>query len=149
MIRRLMALIAVAAAAVTGCTDSGEGETGASPETVLRVVVPDGIIRPEGAECSGGRPYRHVREGAPFTVETGDGTVLAGGDLPVGEAVNADPSIDWEDLERIPTVCIMELAVGDLGDHPEYGLRIADDDPLLFSAADVAAGTPIVLIVGG
>jgi hypothetical protein len=155
MRRRLALLAAVVALAVVGCSDSpaegpdgSDGDADGASGTVLRLVIPDGNIRPEGAECDGARPYRYVHQGVEYSVESGDGAVLVEGELPVGRAENADPSIDWEDLERIPTVCIMELAVGDLPEHPEYGLRIADDDPISFSAEDVAIGTPIVLVVG-
>lgn len=152
MRRRLVLLAAMVGMVVIGCSDTpdespGGGDGGSG--TVLRVVIPDGNIRPEGAECDGARPYRDIHQGVGYSVESGDGTVLVDGELPVGHAENADPSIDWEDLERIPTVCIMELAVGELPEHPEYGLRIADDDPIPFASDDVAQGTPIVLIVGG
>ena len=40
----------------------------------------------------------------------GDGSVVAEGELPAGEAENADPSIDWNS-ERIPTVCVMTFDV--------------------------------------
>ena len=128
---------------------SCSGDDTASNEVALRVVIPDGNIRPEGTECAGARPYRHVRPGVPFTVQSTDedGEVLAEGVLPAGVAENADPSIDWEELERIPTVCIMELAFEDLPERDGYELVIEGVNPMAFSAADVAVGTPIVLIL--
>ena len=53
---------------------------------------------------------RHVHAGTPYRIEAGDGSVVAEGELPAGEAENADPSIDWNS-ERIPTVCVMTFDV--------------------------------------
>jgi hypothetical protein len=33
--------------------------------------------------------------GTAFTIEDGDGEVVADGELPAGRAENADPKIDW------------------------------------------------------
>lgn len=141
--------LVMAALVLVSCSGDDTDPTDARSGTVLRVVIPDGSIRPEGAECAGARPFRDIHEGVDYTLATGDGSVITEGVLPVGHAENADPSIDWEDLARIPTVCVMELVVGDLPEHPTYGLRIADADPLSFSSEDVAVGTPIVLVVEG
>lgn len=143
-----LALLLVVTAACSGGGDGdGDGSAEDGHEVALRVVIPDGNIRPEGADCAGARPYRHVRPGVAYTLQSGDGDELAEGVLPAGTAENADPSIDWEDLARIPTVCIMELSFTGVPDHDEYALHIDGVAPMPFTAADVAVGTPIVLIL--
>ncbi len=146
-LRRLCVVIAVLASLTVGCS-SDPGDTTSPTGTVLKVVVADGLIREEGSECGGSRPFREIHEGTPYEVVTESGSLLVEGELPPGVAENADPTVDWEDLERIPTVCAMYLSVGDLPDHPEYELDIEGSEPLPFGASDVAVGTPIVLLVG-
>ncbi len=144
----MLLAVSVAACSTENADASDPTSTGGASDGVqLRVVIPDMNIRPEGADCAGARPYRHLRPGVAFAVETPEGEVLASGKLPSGNAENADPTIDWEDLARIPTVCIMELAVGPLPDHPQYELHIEGAKPIPFGAEDVAVGTPIVLMI--
>ena len=103
--------------------------------------MPDKNIRVEGVECAGARPFQHVHAGAPFTIEAGDGAVVAEGELPAGRAENAEPSIDWG-VERIPTFCVLELEV-DLPERPRYRLRLERGRPLEF----VVDEEPVVLVV--
>lgn len=142
-LRRIAIVAGVLGLVAAGCSGGDEASG-----TTLKVVVADGLIRPEGAECGGSRPFRDIHEGVTYAVIAADGTELVTGTLPPGHAENADPTVDWEDLERIPTVCAMELAVGELADHPAYELRIEGAEPLPFAASDVAVGTPIVLLIG-
>ena len=60
---------------------------------------------------------RQIHRGTWFTVEDGEGEVVAEEKL-AGRAENADPEIDWG-VERIPTVCVMEVEV-DLPERPRY-----------------------------
>src|SRR6187401_2694424 len=76
---------------LAGCSRDGGDATGAR----FRVVVPDNNIREEGVECAGARPFRQIHRGTSFTVEDGEGEVVAEGELPAGRAENADPEIDW------------------------------------------------------
>ena len=103
---------------------------GSDPGTSIRLVVPDKNIRAEGVECAGARPFERIHAGAPFTIEAGDGDVVAEGTLPAGHAVNAEPDIDWG-VERIPTFCVLELEV-DLPERPRYRLLVQDSRPLEF-----------------
>ncbi|MGH3023016.1 MAG: hypothetical protein ACRDNI_05110 [Gaiellaceae bacterium] len=112
----------------------------------LRVVVADNNIREEGIECAGARPFGYMRAGAPFALEAGDGTVLAEGELPAGEAVNADPSIDWG-VERIPTVCVLLLELEDVPERPSYRLRLPEGQPLEFERSNITPGEPLQLLV--
>jgi len=151
MLLLMLAVVAAACSTDTGsspdATNGGTVDDAGTAGVHLRVIIPDMNIRPEGAECSGARPYRHLRPGVAYTLETPDGDVLTSGELPTGNAENADPTIDWEDLARIPTVCIMEVNVGELPDHPDYELHIEGAKPIPFGAEDVAVGTPIVLMI--
>ena len=131
------ALAALAATLVAGCSGSS-----ADDETSIRLVVPDKNVRAEGVECAGARPFHHVHEGAPFTIEAGDGTWVAGGTLPVGHAENAEPGTDWG-VDRIPTFCVLEFDI-DLPERPRYRLRLGRGRPLEF----VVGEEPVVLVVG-
>lgn len=131
------------AAAVLGLGGCGGGED--TIEAHLRLVVPDNNIRVEGIECAGARPFEHVRPGASFTVEAGDGSVLVDGELPAGHAENADPNIDWG-VERIPTVCVMELDL-DVPERRNYRLRLPQGRPLEFDRTHLSADEPLQLIV--
>jgi hypothetical protein len=127
---------------LAGCGGGGEDTV----EAHLRLVVPDNNIRVEGVECAGARPFDYVRPGASFTLEAPDGTVLADGELPAGRAENADPSIDWG-VERIPTVCVMELELEGLPERPGYQLRLPEGRPLAFDRSDLSGDEPLMLLV--
>jgi hypothetical protein len=131
------------AAALAGCSLTGNDAT----ETRIRLVIPDNNIREEGVECAGARPFRQVRRGTAFTVEAADGEVVADGELPAGRAENADPSIDWG-VERIPTVCVMELEVA-LPERPRYRFLLPDTAPLEFDAALLESEDPLQLVLRG
>jgi hypothetical protein len=120
---------------------------GDTTEARLRVVVPDNNIREEGVECAGARPFRQIHRGTAFTVEDGNGKVVADGELPVGRAENAEPDIDWG-VERIPTVCVMELEL-DLPERPRYRFLLPDTVPLEFDAALLERDDPLQLILSG
>ena len=110
-------------------------------ETSIRLVVPDKNVRAEGVECAGARPFEHVHAGAAFTIEAGDGSVVADGELPVGHAENAEPGIDWG-VDRIPTFCVLDFQV-DLPERPRYRLLVDGGRPLEF----VVGREPVVLVV--
>jgi hypothetical protein len=110
-------------------------------ETSIRLVVPDKNVRAEGVECAGARPFQQVHEGATFSIEAGDGAVVADGTLPVGHAENAEPGIDWG-VERIPTFCVLDFQV-DLPERPRYRFLLEGLRPLEF----VAGENPVVLVV--
>jgi hypothetical protein len=119
----------VALALLAGC---GGGD---DIEARLTVVVPDNNIREEGSECSGARPFRAVHRGTTFTIEDGDGAVVAEGELPAGVATNADPAIDWK-TDLIPTVCTFELDVG-LPESDRYVLVLPDTLPVEFERSQL------------
>lgn len=131
------------ASALAGCSLTGSDVT----EARIRLVIPDNNIREEGVECAGARPFRQVHRGTAFTVEAGDGEVVADGELPAGRAENADPNIDWG-VERIPTVCVMELEVA-LPERPLYRFVLPDTVPLEFDAALLEGEEPLQLVLRG
>jgi hypothetical protein len=133
----------LALAMVAGCGGGG----GDDVEARLLVVVPDNNIREEGSECAGARPFRAIHRGTRFTVEDGSGQTLAEGELPTGVAVNADPSIDWED-ELIPTVCTFELEVG-LPERRRYRLLLPDAVPAEFARELLDGEEPLRLVLSG
>ena len=133
---------AVALLGLAGCGGGGEDTV----EAHLRLVVPDNNIRVEGVECAGARPFDYVRPGARFALEAPDGSVLVDGELPAGRAENADPSIDWG-VERIPTVCVMELDLEDVPERPRYRLRLPEGRPLEFDRAHLSGDEPLMLLV--
>jgi hypothetical protein len=135
-------LLTISVLGLSGC--GGDDET---VDARLRLVIPDNNIRTEGVECSGARPFRHIRRGTPFSVEAPDGAIVAEGELPTGHAENADPSIDWES-DRIPTVCVMELDV-DLPERPRYRLVLADTVHLEFDASLLSREEPVLLVLRG
>jgi hypothetical protein len=116
-------------------------------EARLTVVVPDNNIREEGSECSGARPFRAVHRGTAFTIEDGDGALVAEGELPAGVAMNADPAIDWE-ADLIPTVCTFEVDVG-LPDRPRYRLVLPDTLPVEFERRLLDADERLPLVLSG
>ena len=76
-----------------------------------------------------------------------EGEVVAEGELPAGRAENADPEIDWG-VERIPTVCVMEVEV-DLPERLRYRFLLPDTVPLDFDAALLARDEPVELVLSG
>jgi len=142
--RRARVAAGCLAAGLLGVAGCGGGED--TVEAHLRLVVPDNNIRVEGVECAGARPFDYVRPGASFTLEAPDGSVLADGELPAGRAENADPSVDWG-VERIPTVCVMDLDLPDMPEHPNYQLRLEEGRPLQFAASLISGDEPIRLTV--
>jgi hypothetical protein len=128
---------------LAGGSVGGDGSDAAR----FRVVIPDNNIREEGVECAGARPFRQIHRGTEFTVEDEEGEVVAEGELPVGRAENADPTVDWG-VEHIPTVCVMELEL-DLPERPRFRFVLPDAVPLDFDAALLARDEPVELVLSG
>jgi hypothetical protein len=142
----LAAILLVAPACAGDEESGGAGEAGGD-ERVIRLVIPDNNIRVEGAECAGARPFEYLHASAPFTLERADdGEVLVEGELPAGQAENAEPGTDWE-TEEIPTVCVMRLTLADLPEAAAYRLRLPEGEPIEFESRYLTAGEPLELLV--
>ena len=141
-VRAAAACLAVLLPSLMGCGGGGEDTV----EAHLRLVVPDNNVRVEGVECAGARPFEYVHPGARFALEASDGSVLVEGELPTGRAETADPSIDWG-VDRIPTVCVMELELVDVPERPRYRLRLPEGRPLEFERAHLSGDEPLQLLV--
>ena len=135
------ALALVLAVLVAGC-----GGGGADVDAQLEIVVPDNNIRAEGEECSGARPFRAIHRDTTFTIEDGEGVVVAEGELPTGRATNADPRIDWE-RDRFPTVCVFEVEIG-LPERAGYRLVLPKTLPLEFERR-LLTEKPLRLVLSG
>ena len=132
----------LAAGVLVGCV----GSAGGAGTARLRVVVRDNHVREEGVECAGARPFRYVHQGASYTITGPDGNTVHSGELPAGQARNADPTVEWG-LARIPTVCIVDLAVPLLGAEGRYDLRLSEGPPLAFDAERLDPGEPLVVFL--
>ncbi len=130
-------LLAVLALGACGGSDDGL-------DMKIRLVAEDKNIRVEGAECAGARPLEYAHAEAAYALEDMTGRVLAGGELPAGHAVNADPSIDWG-VERIPTFCVFDLELDDVPRRGRYALRLDRGSPLPFDESFVEGGKPVTL----
>ncbi len=114
--------------------------------TEIRLVVTDGHIRAPGDECAGSGPYLYVHAEASYAVEDAGGKVIAGGRLPAGRAIEADPSIGWT-VPRVPTFCALEFAVADLPSG-SYRIRLEGGEPLPFELpGDLDEDGALVLVV--
>jgi hypothetical protein len=140
---RARAAIAAAAAALLAAGCGGDD----GREVNLRVVSPDNNIRLEDVECAGADPFQYLHAGAEYTLEDGNGEVLAEGELPAGRSVNADPSIDWG-VERIPTVCVIDLDLKGVPERASYQLRVPPGPPLPFEASLLSDDEPLELTAG-
>ncbi|MWB99011.1 hypothetical protein [Agromyces seonyuensis] len=101
--RRPLPLVSAALALplLAGCTAGG----GAPAHVVVR----DGVLRVDGASCSGARPYEAVHRGADLALVDESGDVVASDELGSGEAVPADDK-DYGVAPRIPSFCVFDLS---------------------------------------
>lgn len=139
---RRWAAAGLVVAAVSACA----GSAGGADIGRLRLVVRDNQVREEGVECAGARPHRYVHQGAAYAIHDLHGAAVHSGQLPAGEAHNADPTVEWG-LVRIPTVCVVDLAVPLLGAEGRYDLRLPEGPPLRFDAEHLDAVEPLVLFL--
>ena len=110
--------LAVAATALGGCASSADSSS--DPSVTVRLVIPDGNIRPPDVPCTGAGGFQYAHPEAPYVIEDAAGRTVASGSLPQGTAEKA-----WNlDLggRRQPTVCVMMLEV--------TGVETVDDSTL-------------------
>ena len=133
--------VLTAVALVSACGGGG------GIDAELRIVVPDNNIREEGVECVGARPFRAIHRGTAYSIDDPAGEVVAEGELPVGRAENADPSVDWG-VERIPTVCVFDVEA-DLPERTRYRLVLPDTPPVEFARSLLESGEPVRVVLSG
>ena len=129
--------------ALAGCASGGERGSTAHCRSSSRTTT---SARKASSARAPGRSAQCSR-GTAYTIEDGDGEVVADGELPAGQAENADPSVDWG-VERIPTVCVLELEV-DLPERARYRFVLPDTLPIEFDAALLEEDEPLRLVLSG
>ncbi len=118
--------VAVAATALGGCA-SAETESSLDPSVTVRLVIPDGNIRPPDVPCTGAGGFRYAHPEASYEIEDADGQTVASGSLPQGTSETA-----WDlDLgdRRQPTMCVMMLEVTGVESVDHYRLSIDGRPP--------------------
>ncbi|MFJ2033640.1 hypothetical protein [Streptosporangium sp. NPDC087985] len=102
---------------VTGCASESHA---ADVETqTIRLIIPDGNLRPLGTSCAGAGPYRFAHQEAPFAIEDGNGNEVARGVLPAGTSEKI-MDVDFGAVKRQPTMCVMLLKVDAVRKPDEY-----------------------------
>lgn len=117
--------LAVAATALGGCASSAESDT---PEdsVKVRLVIPDGNIRPPDVPCAGANAFRYAHPEASYVIQDADGRTVASGSLPQGTSEKAW-NLDLGD-RRQPTICVMMLDVAGV-DSVEHATLSIDGRP--------------------
>jgi hypothetical protein len=121
----LLSVVAVAAA-LGGCA-SAETESSSDPSVTVRLVIPDGNIRPPDVPCTGAGGFRYAHPEASYAIEDPAGQTVASGSLPQGTSEKA-----WDlDLgdRRQPTMCVMMLEVTGVETVDDYRLSIDGRPP--------------------
>jgi hypothetical protein len=111
----------VALAVSAGCSGSGTDSADGSGLTV-RLVVPDGNVRPPDVPCTGAGGFRYAHPEASYAIADLSGSVVATGSLPSGRSEPMS-NLDLGD-ERQPTVCVMMLDVSGLESVRGFTLAI-------------------------
>lgn len=107
-----LAIALAACALLLSCASAGGGEDAAASS--IRLMIKDGVLRQNGAECGGTGPLAGVHPTAEFDVVDADGAVVYSGRLPQGTAVK---SFDIEVGELAePTDCQMDISIPGVAD---------------------------------
>jgi hypothetical protein len=116
---------AVALTALVGCA-AGDSESSETSLTV-RLVIPDGNIRPPDVPCSGAGGFRYAHPEASYAIENAGGRTVASGSLPQGTSEVAR-NMDLGEQQQ-PTVCVMLIEVPGLESVDNYSLSIDGRPP--------------------
>jgi hypothetical protein len=122
----LLALAAVLLAGTAGCSGS-DSEAATEPGLSVRLVVPDGNLRPPDVPCTGAGGFRYAHPEASYEIADASGDVVASGALPSGRS-EAEWNVDLGD-RRQPTVCVMMLEVSGLDSVRGHTLSIDGRPP--------------------
>jgi hypothetical protein len=124
--RRCACVSVAVAAALAGCSDA-DPDAASEPTQTVRLVIPDGNVRPPDVPCTGAGGFRYVHPEASYVIEDADGRVVASGSLPQGTSEEAW-NIDLGD-RRQPTVCVMMLEVTGVESVTGHSLAIDGHPP--------------------
>jgi hypothetical protein len=142
-VRQTVLPLAVTLAVLTGCSGSDSGSEAESGLTV-RLVVPDGNIRPPEVPCTGAGGFRYVHPEASYAIADPSGAVVASGNLPSGTS-EAMWNVDLGD-RRQPTVCVMMLDVSGLESVRGHTLSIDGRPPKPIRPNRSLDGVPEVVL---
>lgn len=117
---------AVALTALVGCA-AADSESSAETSLTVRLVIPDGNIRPPDVPCSGAGGFRYAHPEASYAIENAGGRTVASGSLPQGTS-EAAMNMDLGE-QRQPTVCVMLLEVSGLESVEHHSLSIGGRPP--------------------
>jgi hypothetical protein len=121
-----VAATVVALTALVGCAAS-ETESSSGSSVTVRLVIPDGNIRPPDVPCTGAGGFQYAHPEASYVIENAAGQAVASGSLPQGTSEKA-----WNlDLggRRQPTVCVMMLEVAGVESVDDATLSIDGRPP--------------------
>jgi hypothetical protein len=115
---------AVAFTALVGC---GAADSESETSLTVRLVIPDGNIRPPDVPCSGAGGFRYAHPEASYAIENAAGRTVASGSLPQGTS-EAAMNMDLGE-QRQPTVCVMLIEVSGLESVDHHSLSIDGRPP--------------------
>jgi hypothetical protein len=87
--------------------------------------------------CRGKGPYADLKTGAPVTLSTPDGTVVAHGSIQYATGT--------ETRDQVLEECQFRISVKDVPRHRLYDLKIADQKPVPVSLKVMFAQAPLLL----
>ena len=116
-----LAGVALAGALLTGTLLTGCAPGAAEQDGLL--VVRDGALRVQGADCAGAGNALFLHAGAVLTALDDDGKTVLETALPHGRAERADAK-DYGKAPRIPTVCAFRFPAAALADGHAYTFRV-------------------------
>ena len=93
---------------------------------MVRLVIPDGNIRPPDVPCTGAGAFRYAHPEASYVIENASGRKVASGRLPQGASEKAW-NVDLGDRPQ-PTTCVMLLEVAGV-DSVEHATLSIDGRP--------------------
>jgi hypothetical protein len=117
---------AVALTALVGCA-AADSESSSETSLTVRLVIPDGNIRPPDVPCSGAGGFRYAHPEASYAIENAGGRTVASGSLPQGTS-EAAMNMDLGEQQQ-PTVCVMLIEVSGLESVDNYSLSIDGRPP--------------------
>lgn len=111
-----LAGVVLAGTLLTGCAPGAAGQDGL-------LVVRDGALRVQGADCAGAGNALFLHAGATLTAVDDEGETVLEAALPAGRAERADAK-DYGNAPRIPTICTFRFPAAALADGRAYTFHV-------------------------